>query len=88
MCRLLLIYKIELCPSYPLSLFIFCIVPLWTATTFCIYFLFLRVLFRYISVIAYVFCHAGVLVCWFVVHVADFWYDVIENRLSNSKLHY
>ena len=30
----------------------------------------------------------GVLVCLFVVTVADFWYDVMENRLSNSKLHY
>ena len=28
------------------------------------------------------------LVCLFVVNVVDFWYDVIENRLSNSKLHY
>ena len=45
-------------------------------------------LFCYIGVIAYVFCHAGVLVCLFVVEVADFWYDVIEIRLSNSKLHY
>jgi len=45
-------------------------------------------LFRYIGVIAYVFCHAGVLVCLFVVDVADFWYDIIENRLSTSKLHY
>jgi len=45
-------------------------------------------LFCYIGVIAYVFCHAGVLVCLFVVNVADFWYVVIENRLSNSKLHY
>ena len=50
--------------------------------------MFLQVLFRYIGVIAYVFCHAGVLVCLFVVNVADFWYDVIEYRLSNSKLHY
>ena len=33
-------------------------------------------------------CHAGVLVCLFVVNVANFWYDVIENRLSNSKLLY
>jgi len=24
----------------------------------------------------------------FVVNVADFWYVVVENRLSNSKLHY
>jgi len=29
-----------------------------------------------------------VLVCLFVVTVADFSYDVVENRLSNSKLHY
>ena len=50
--------------------------------------MFLQVLFRYIGVIAYVFCQAGVLVCLFVVNVADFWYDVIEYRLSNSKLHY
>ena len=28
------------------------------------------------------------LVCWFVVTVADFWYNIIEHRLSNSKLHY
>jgi len=33
-------------------------------------------------------CWFVVLVCWFVVNVADFWYDVVENRLSNSKLHY
>jgi len=33
---------------------------------------------RYIGVIEYVFCHAGVLVCLFVVDVADFWYVVIE----------
>jgi len=31
-----------------------------------------------IGVIAYVFCHAGVLVCLFVVNGADFWYVVIE----------
>ena len=58
------------------------------ATTVCIYFRFRQVLFRYVRVIAHVFCPAGVLVCLFVVTVADFWYDVIENRLSNSKLHY
>jgi len=44
----------------------------WTATTFFIYFLFRSVLFRYVRVSAYVFCHAGVLVCLFVVNVADF----------------
>jgi len=38
--------------------------------------------------VAYVFCHTGVLVCLFVVNVANFWHAVIENRLSNSKLHY
>jgi len=27
-------------------------------------------------------------VCLFVVTVANFWYVVIESRLSNSKLHY
>ena len=62
--------------------------PLWLATTFYSYFLFLQVLFRYIGVIAYVFCHTGVLVRLFVVNVANFWYAVIENRLSNSNLHY
>jgi len=30
-------------------------------------------LYRYIGVIEYVFCHAGVLVHLFVVDVADFW---------------
>jgi len=34
-----------------------------------------------------VFCHAGVLVCLFVV-TCEFLYDVIETWLSNSKLHY
>jgi len=63
-------------------------VPLWPATTVCTYFRFLQVLFRYIGVIAHVFCHADVLVCLFVVNVANFWYAVIERRLSNSKLHY
>jgi len=58
------------------------------ATTVCIYFRFRQVLFRYVRVIEHVFCYAGVLVCLFVVTVADFWYDVMENRLSNSKLHY
>jgi len=70
------------------SLFVSWIVPLWPATTFCSYFLFLQVLLCYISVIAYVFCHTGVLVCLFVVNVANFCYAVIENRLSTSKLHY
>ena len=46
------------------------------------------VLFRSIGVIAHVFCPADVLVCWFVVTVANFWYAVIESWLSNSKLHY
>jgi len=31
--------------------------------------------------ILYVFCHAGVLVCLFVVNVADFWYVVIEKSV-------
>ena len=62
--------------------------PLWPATIVCTYFRFLQVLFRYIGVIAHVFCHTGVLVCLFVVNVAKFWYVVIESRLSNSKLHY
>jgi len=75
-------------PVITFSLFVSWIVPVWTATTVCTYFRFLQVLFGYIGVIAYVFCHAGVLVCLFVVNVADFWYDVIEHRLSNSKLHY
>ena len=48
------------------------------ATTVCIYFRFRQVLFRYVRVIAHVFCPAGVLVCLFVVTVADFWYDVIK----------
>jgi len=75
-------------PVIILSLSIFCIVPLWPATTVCTYFRFRQVLFRYIGVIAHVFCHADVLVCLFVVNVANFWYAVIESRLSNSKLHY
>jgi len=62
-------------------------VPLWRATTISTYFRFLQVLFRSIDVIAYVFCHAGVLVCLFVV-TCEFLYDVIETWLSNSKLHY
>ena len=61
--------------------------PLWRATTISTYFRFLQVLFRSIDVIAYVFCHAGVLVCLFVV-TCEFLYDVIETWLSNSKLHY
>jgi len=83
-----MIYQLNLPPVIILSLSIFCIVPLWPATTVCTYFRFLQVLFRYIGVIAHVFCHADVLVCLFVVNVANFWYAVIERRLSNSKLHY
>ena len=62
-------------------------VLLWTVTSFSVFFLFRLVLFRYVGVIAHVFCPADVLVCLFVVNVANFWYVVIENRLSNSKLH-
>jgi len=80
--------RLNLAPVITLSLFIFGMMTFWTATTFFIYSLFRLVLFRYVRVIAYVFCHAGVLVCLFVVNVADFWYIVIDNRLSNSKLHY
>ena len=65
-------------PIITLSLSIIWLVPLWMAVTVCIYFRFRQVLFRYVRVIAYVFCHAGVLVCLFVVIVADFWYDVIK----------
>jgi len=32
------------------------------------------------GVIEYVFCHAGMLVCLFVVDVADFWYVVIVKK--------
>jgi len=71
-----------------LSLSICCIVPLWPATTVCTYFRFLQVLFCSIGVITHVFCPADVLVCLFVVTVANFWYAVIESWLSNSKLHY
>ena len=41
-------------------------------------------------VIAYVFCHTDVLVCLFVVMVADFWYDVIDNRYRtlNCIIHF
>ena len=87
MCHPLIFTSWTLSPVITLSLPIFWLVPLWMATTVCIYFRFRQVLFRYVRVIAYVFCHAGVLVCLFVVNVANFWYDVIENRLSNSKLH-
>jgi len=62
----------NLAPVITLSLFIFGMMTFWTAATFFIYFLFRPVLFRYVRVIAYVFCHAGVLVCLFVVNVADF----------------
>ena len=84
----LMIYQLNLAPVIILFLSIFCIVPLWPATRVCTYFRFLQVLFRYIGVIAHVFCHADVLVCLFVVTVAKFWYVVIESRLSHSKLHY
>ena len=39
------------------------------------------VLFRSIGVIAHVFCPADVLVCWFVVTVANFWYVVIAKSV-------
>jgi len=69
-------------PINALSLFVSCIVPLWIATSFCVSFLFRLVLFRYVGVIAHVFCRAGVLVCLFVVTVADLglchWKSVIE----------
>ena len=48
----------------------------------------LQVLVRSIGVIAHVFCPADVLVCWFVVTVANFGMLSLQNRLSNSKLHY
>jgi len=88
MCHPLMIYQLNFVPSYHLIPVHFCIVPLWPATTVCTYFRFLQLLFRYVDVIAHVFCHADVLVCRFVVNVANFWYAVIERRLSNSKLHY
>ena len=59
-------------PVITLSLFIFGLMTCWTATTFfSTYFLFRPILFRYVGVIAHVFCRAGVLVCLFVVTVAD-----------------
>jgi len=84
MCRHLVNYRIELCPDHHLISVHF----LNSASMVCYFVLFRQVLFRYGTVIAYVFCHAGVLVCLFVVKVADFCYVVIENQLSNSKLHY
>jgi len=87
-CHLLIFNSWTLSPVITLSLPIFWIVPVWMATTVYISFLFRLVLFRYVRVMAYVFCHTGVLVCLFVVTVADFWYDVMENQLSNPKLHY
>jgi len=63
--------QLNFAPINALSLFVSCIVPLWTAISFCVSFLFLLVLFRYVGVIAHVFCHADVLVCLFVVTVAD-----------------
>ena len=84
----LMIYRLNLAPVIVLFLSISCIVPFWTVTSVCVFFLLRLVLFRYIGVTAYVFCHAGVLFCLFVVTVANFWYVVIESRLSNSKLHY
>ena len=75
-----------LSPVVTLSLPIFWIVPLWMATTVCIYFLFRLVLFRYVRVIAHVFCPAGVLVCLFIVTVADFslchWKSVIGFEIA------
>jgi len=41
----------------------------------------LQLLFRSIGVIAHVFCPADVLVCWFVVTVANFWYVVIAKSV-------
>jgi len=46
--------------------------------TVCIYFRFHQVLFRCVRIIEHVFCHAGVLVCLFVVTVADFWYNSLK----------
>ena len=89
MCRSCWVTRLKFAhPVITFSLFVSWIVPLWTATTICTYFRFLQVLFHYIGVITYVFSHAGVLVCLFVVNVANFWYDVIENWLSNSTWHY
>jgi len=88
MCHPLIFISWTLPSVIILSLSICCIVPLWSATTVCTYFRFLQVLFRSIGVIAHVFCPADVLVCWFVVTVANFWYVSLQNRLSNSKLHY
>jgi len=87
-CHPLVIYRLNLAPVIVLFLSISCIVPFWTVTSVCVSFLLRLVLFRYIGVIAHVFCHADVSVCLFVVTVANFWYVVIESRLSNSKLHY
>ena len=63
LCRHLMDYNIELCPQYPLSLLISWLVPLWTTTTFCTYFQFLRVLFRSIGSLHMYFV---MWVCWFV----------------------
>ena len=68
----LMIYQLNLLPVLTLSLPIFWIVPLWLVMTVSIYFRFRHVLFRCVRIIEHVFCHAGVLVCLFVVTVADF----------------
>ena len=77
MCRHLMIYRIELCPGHHLlpvhfrnsAIMVYCLVlHLFPVPAF--------LLSRYVGVIAYVFCHVGVLVCLFVVNVADF--SVIE----------
>ena len=81
------IYMMDLSPVITLFLSMSCRVPLWRAATISTYVRFLQVFFRSIDVIAYVFCHAGVLVCLFVV-TCEFLYDVIETWLSNSQLHY
>ena len=86
----LMIYRLNLAPVIVLFLSISCIVPFWTVTSVCVFFLLRLVLFRYIGVIAHVFCHAGVLVCLFVViYCCGFWYDVMENgyRILNCIMH-
>jgi len=72
-----------------LSLFIFGMMIFWTATSFYVSFLFRPVLFRYVRVIAYVFCRAGVLVCLFVVTVADFGMSLkIGYRILNCIINF
>ena len=84
MCRSCWVTRLKFAhPVITFSLLVSWIVSLWPVTTFCSYFLFLHVLFRCICILSYG-C-VGLLVRRYC---CEFWYVVIESRLSNSKLHY